>query len=113
MKPKNLKLKLIMLFHPNYHLVLDNLCDISSLKGCTISTRTFNHKEHEYCKSDNGNECYIAPIYAKISSDDKDKFIKYKTEYYLIANELYQKIINGEYIPIENKRKELVYERKN
>ena len=113
MKQINLRLSLIMLFHPNYHLVADNLCDISCLKGCTIRTSAFNHIEYHYCHSDNGNDFYLVPVYAKILSNDSMKIIRYKTEYYEMADELYQKILSGEYIPFEDKRKGLMYERKN
>lgn len=111
MKPKNLRLKLILLFHPQYRLVADNLCGIDCLKGCTINTTVFNHIEHERCHSDNGNSIYPAPLYAKLVSSKKEKLVKYKTEYFYLADELYQKILAGEYIPIEERGKALVYER--
>lgn len=114
MKPKNLKLRLILLFHPQYHLVADNLCGIDCLKGCSTSTTGNTYKQYHYCHSDNGNDIYVAPLYAKLASDKEEKLVKYKTEYYELANDLYQKILAGDYVPIENKRRrELVYERKN
>lgn len=79
MKPKNLKLGLILLFHPNYHLVADNLCGIDCLIGCSVNTVTFNKNDYQHCYSDNGNIVYRVPIYAKIVSQEDVKIVKYKT----------------------------------
>ena len=110
MKPKNLRLGLILLFHPDYHLVADNLCGIDCLTGCSISTVTINQKGYKHCFSDNGNIVYRVPIYAKIVSKNDTKIVKYKTEYFELANDIYQKILTKEYIPIHDIKKELVYE---
>lgn len=113
MQPKNLRLKLIMLFHPKYKLVADNFCGIDSLKGCTVDTTVFNHVEYESCHSDNGNSIYPATLYEKLVSSKKEKLVKYKTEYFYLADELYQKVLVGDYIPIKVKGRKLSYERKN
>ena len=43
----------------------------------------------------------------------KTKIIKYGTEDFFLADDLYQKVLDGTYVPVTGKRKELVYERKN
>lgn len=106
MKLKNLRLKCILFLYPKYHLEADNLCDISCLKGCTIMTSSFKKKEYHYCRSDNGNDIYVAPLYVKLvsTSKGKEKLIRCGTEYFEMADELYQKVLVGDYIPIEKRK---------
>lgn len=92
----NLKLKLIMLCHPKYVLADDNYCDCSCLKGCSLVTsKTNRYNKSTYCNSDNGQEIYSVPIYAKICSDTKVKYFRYKTEHYDLANDIYQLVASG------------------
>lgn len=69
-----------------------------------------NRKEYQHCFSDNGNVVYSVPIYAKIVSQDDMKILEYKTEYFELANDIYQKVLAEKYIPIQDIKKELVYE---
>lgn len=73
----------------------------------------FNGKEYYYCHSDNENDIYVAPLYAKLVSPKKTKIIRYGTKSFELADELYQQVLKGKYVPVIGKGKELVYERKN
>lgn len=98
----NLRLGLIMLLHPGYKLIANTFCDVSCLEGCTVST-SGNNSSHEqvYCFSNNGNDVYKVPMYAKICSNKKKKYVRYKTEYYEQANDIYQLILARRRLPIE------------
>ena len=72
MKIKNLKLNLIMLLHPSYKLVRDNLCD------------TYNY--------DNADQVYTVPIYAEFETKKGTKLIKYKKENYISFSDINNKI---------------------
>ena len=84
----NLRLKCILFLHPQYQLEVDNLCGVDCLKGCTTNTTI-------------------------LISPKKTKIIKYGTECFELANELYQQVLQGGYVPVICKRKEIVYEGKN
>lgn len=104
---KNLRIKCILMLHPRYHLVADNLCSVDCLKGCTTSESGYNGHKYHYCYSNNGKDIYRAPLYVKLASSNKIKVFPYGVEYFELANDLYQQILSGTYIPVESKKKEL------
>ena len=87
MKISNLRLKLITLFNPNYTLVADDYYDYSCIRGCSLITFKNNKV---YCKSDNGEDVYTVSVYAKLVSANDEKYVKYRTEHYDSANDVYQ-----------------------
>ena len=81
MKTNNLKLKLIMMLHPNYKLVRDNLCD------------TYSY--------DNLVQVYTILVYAEFETKKGIRFIKYKEENYISFLDINNKIELGERIPLK------------
>lgn len=56
--------------------------------------------EQIFCCSDNGVGVYKVPMYALLYSGKKKKYVRYKTECYNQANDIYQLILAKKRIPI-------------
>lgn len=108
MKVNHIRLGIVLLLHPGYKLIASSFCDISSLKGCTVKKIKTDDKSYkqEFCVSDNGNKVYKIPIYARLASNKKVKYVKCYTETYKEANDIFQLVLTKKRIPIDiEKRK--------